>query len=279
MTLCHGLLARTVEAHASDLFLDPVAGGGLLAQMRVVGVLETATTIPPDLAAAVINRFKVLATVGTAVRNRPQEGAFTFQISGRRVDVRLSTVPTPAGEKVVLRVVDKERTLPALDALGYDLDTLARLTHALEQPSGLVLVTGPVASGKTTALYAALQHLQKRGSSIIAVEDPAECTLRGINQISVNARTGSTLISAFQTAISQQPRVLMVGELRDAEIAALAWQAAHEGCLVVSSVRTLDSAAAVTHLLNLGLEPHRIAECLKGILGLQARASPVCGLP
>ena len=273
VTLCHSLLARTVEAHASDLFLDP-AGGGLLAQMRVAGVLETATTVPPDIAVAVINRFKVLARVGTAVRNRPQEGAFTFQIKGRRVDVRLSTVPTPAGEKLVLRVVDKERTLPALDALGYDADTLARLTDALEQPSGLVLVTGPVASGKTTALYAALQHLQKSPPSsasrtIITVEDPVECTLRGVNQMSVNARTGSTLISAFQSAISQQPQVLMVGELRDAEIAALAWQAAHEGCLVLSSLRTLDSAAAVTHLLNLGLEPHRIAECLKGILGLR----------
>ncbi len=278
ITLCHDLLAGTVEAHASDLFLDPITGGGLLAQMRVAGVLETVTSVTADLAGAVINRFKVLARVGTAVRNRPQEGAFTFQINGRRVDVRLSTVPTPAGEKIVMRVVDKERQLLGLDALGYDADTLTRLTRALDQPSGLVLVTGPVASGKTTALYAAMQHLQSRRASIIAVEDPAECTLRGVNQISVNARTGATLISAFQAAMSQQPQVLMVGELRDAEIAALAWQAAHEGCLVLSSVRTLDSAAAVTHLLNLGLEPQRISECLKAILGLRLvrRVCPKC---
>ena len=278
ITLCHDLLAGAVEAHASDLFLDPVTGGGLLAQMRVAGVLETVTSVAADVAGAVINRFKVLARVGTAVRNRPQEGSFTFQINGRRVDVRLSTVPTPAGEKIVMRVVDKERQLLGLDALGYDADTLARLTRALDQPSGLVLVTGPVASGKTTALYAAMQHLQSRRASIITVEDPAECTLRGVNQISVNPRTGSTLISAFQAAMSQQPQVLMVGELRDAEIAAMAWQAAHEGCLVLSSVRTLDSAAAVTHLLNLGLEPHRISECLKAILGLRLvrRVCPVC---
>jgi type II secretory ATPase GspE/PulE/Tfp pilus assembly ATPase PilB-like protein/CheY-like chemotaxis protein len=278
VTLCHGLLARTVEAQASDLFLDPVAGGGLVAQMRVAGVLETAATIMPDVAASVINRFKVLARVGTAVRNRPQEGSFTFQIGGRRVDVRLSTVPTPAGEKLVIRVADKERQLLGLDALGYDADTLTRLTRALGQPSGLVLVTGPVASGKTTALYAALLHLQKQGRTIVTVEDPPECTLRGINQITVNARTGSTLISAFQSAMTQQPQVLMVGELRDAEIAAMAWQAAQEGCLVLSSVRTLDSAAAVTHLLNLGLEPHRISECLKAILGLRLvrRLCPVC---
>jgi type II secretory ATPase GspE/PulE/Tfp pilus assembly ATPase PilB-like protein/ActR/RegA family two-component response regulator len=278
VTLCHGLLARSVEAQASELLLDPVAGGGLVAQMRVAGVLETATTVPPDLAAALINRFKVLARVGTAVRNRPQEGAFTFQINGRRVDVRLSTVPTPAGEKLVVRAVDKDRQLPRLDALGYDTDTLTRLTRALDQPSGLVLVTGPVASGTTTALYAALQYLQKSRTNIVSVEDPAECTLRGINQISVNARTGATLISAFQSALTQQPQVLMVGELRDAEIAAMAWQAAQEGCLVLSSVRTLDSAAAVTHLLNLGLEPHRISECLKAILGLRLvrRLCPVC---
>jgi type II secretory ATPase GspE/PulE/Tfp pilus assembly ATPase PilB-like protein/ActR/RegA family two-component response regulator len=288
VTLCHSLLARAVEAHASDLSLDPVAGGGLVAHIKVAGVLETAATIPPDLAAAVINRFKVLARVGTAVRNRPQEGGFTFQISGRRVDVRLSTAPTPAGEKLVLRAVDKERELPGLDALGFDADTLTRLTRALDQKSGLVLVTGPVASGKTTALYAALQYLQKRppspgvgaagATNIITVEDPTERTLRGINQISVNPRTGSTLISAFQAAMSQQPQVLMVGELRDPELAALAWQAAHEGCLVLSSVRTLDSAAAVTHLLNLGLEPHRVAECLKAILGLRLvrRVCPSC---
>jgi type II secretory ATPase GspE/PulE/Tfp pilus assembly ATPase PilB-like protein/ActR/RegA family two-component response regulator len=278
VTLCHGLLARTVEAQASDLFLDPASDGSLVAQMRVAGVLETAATITPDLAGSVVNRFKVLARVGTAVRNRPQEGAFTFQIGGRRVDVRLATVPTPAGEKLVIRAADKDRHLLGLDALGYDADTLTRLTRALEQPSGLVLVTGPVASGKTTALYAALLHLQQRGRRIVTVEDPPECTLRGINQIAVNPRTGSTLISAFQSAMTQQPHVLMVGELRDAEIAAMAWQAAQEGCLVLSSVRTLDSAAAVTHLLNLGLEPRRISECLKAILGLRLvrRLCPVC---
>ena len=178
----------------------------------------------------------------------------------------------------MIRAADKERELPGLDALGYDADTLTRFTRALEQPSGLVLVTGPVASGKTTALYAALQHLQKRRTNIIAVEDPAECTLRGITQISVNARTGSTLMSALQSAVMQRPQVLMVGELRDAETAALAWRAAQEGCLVLSSVRTLDSAAAVTHLLNLGLEPQRMSECLRAILGLRLvrRLCPVC---
>jgi type IV pilus assembly protein PilB len=278
VTQCHDLLARAVEARASDLVLEPAMDGGLVAQMRVAGVLETVTTLAPDVAAAVINRFKVLARVGTAVRNRPQEGAFTFQIDGRRVDVRLSTVPTAAGERLVVRAVDKERQLLALDALGYDADTLTRFTRALDQPSGLVLVTGPVGSGKTTALYAALQHLQTRRTNIVSVEDPATCTLRGINQISVNARTGSTLISALRTAMTQRPHVLMVCELRDAEIAAMAWQAAQEGCLVLSSVRTLDSAAAVTHLLNLGLEPHRISESLSAILGLRVvrRLCPVC---
>lgn len=278
VTQCHELLARAVQARASNLLLEPVAGGGLVAQVRVAGVLETVTTIAPDIAAAVINRFKVLARVGTAVRNRPQEGAFTLQIDGRRLDVRLATVPTAAGERLVLRAVDKERELLALDALGFDADTLTRFTRALDQPSGLVLVTGPVGSGKTTALYAALQHLQTRRTNITSVEDQAPCTLRGVNQISVNARTGSTLVGAFRTAMTQRPQVLMVSELRDAEIAAMAWQAAQEGCLLLSSVRTLDSAAAVTHLLNLGLEPHRISECLRAILGLRVvrRLCPVC---
>jgi type II secretory ATPase GspE/PulE/Tfp pilus assembly ATPase PilB-like protein/ActR/RegA family two-component response regulator len=269
VTRCHDLLARAVDASASDLHLEPVSGGALVAQMRVAGVSETAMTIPADAASAVVNRFKVLARVGTAVRNRPQEGTFTFQVNGRRVDVRLSTLPTSGGEKLILRVADKQRALPALDALGYDADTLARFTRALDQPSGLVLVTGPVACGKTTALYAALQHLQGRRPNIVSVEDPVECAVRGVHQISVNARTGSTVIGALQTALAQRPGVLMIGELRDAEVAALAWQAANAGCLVLSSVRTLDAAAAVTHLLNLGLEPHRITECLRGILALR----------
>jgi type IV pilus assembly protein PilB len=277
-SLCNALLAQAIDAHASDLVLEPVAGGDLAGHMRVAGMLEVTGNVPAALAAAVVNRFKVLARVGTAVRNRPQEGAFSFQISGRRVDVRLSTVPTPLGEKLVLRAADRARALPTLDTLGYDADTVTRLTRALGQQSGLVLVTGPVASGKTTALYAALQYLQRSRSSIISVEDPVEYTLRGINQISVNPKTGATLMSAMQSAVSQQPQVLMVGELRDAEIAAMAWQAAHEGTLVLSSIRTLDSAGAVTHLLNLGLEPHAIAECLKGILSLRLvrRVCPAC---
>lgn len=278
ITLCHGLLARAVEAQASDLVLDPGPGGGLVAHMRVAGVLEMPGAVPADLAAAVVNRFKVMARVGTAVRNRAQEGTFTFQINGRRVDVRLSTVPSPAGEQLVLRVADSERGVPALDALGYDADTLTRLTRALDQRSGLVLVTGPVASGKTTALYAALQHLQKRRRRILSIEEPVEQTLQGVNQISVSARAGSTLTSAMQSAVSQQPDVLMVSELRDAEIAAMAWQAAHDGALVLSSMRTLDPAAAVTHLMNLGLDPTRITSCLKAILDLRLvrRLCPVC---
>jgi type IV pilus assembly protein PilB len=278
VAVCHDLLARAVDASASDLHLEPASGGALLAQMRVAGVFETAMTIPADAASAVVNRFKVLARVGTAVRNRSQEGSFTFQVNGTRVDVRLSTLPTAGGEKLIMRVADKQRTLPALDALGYDADTLARFTRALDQPSGLVLVTGPVGCGKTTALYAAVQYLHERRANIVSVEDPVECTVRGVNQISVNAKTGSTLIGALQTALAQRPGVLMVGELRDAEVAALAWQAANAGCLVLSSVRTLDAAAAVTHLLNLGLEPHRVTECLKGILALRLvrRVCPSC---
>jgi type II secretory ATPase GspE/PulE/Tfp pilus assembly ATPase PilB-like protein/CheY-like chemotaxis protein len=269
ITFCHDLLARAVAAEASELQLEPVGVGQLAVQMRVAGVLETVTTLGADRAGLIVNRFKVLARVGTAVRNRPQEGAFTFQITGRRVDVRLATMPTPGGERLVIRAVDKQRAMPTIDALGYDADTVARFKHALDQRSGLVLVSGPVGSGKTTALYAALQYLQTRRTNIISVEDSIEHSLKGVNQISVNPRTGSSLVSALQSALSQQPQVLMVGELRDAEIAAMAWQAARDGCLVLSSVRTLDSAAAVTHLLNLGLEPHRITECLTGILGLR----------
>ncbi|HLG56135.1 MAG TPA: ATPase, T2SS/T4P/T4SS family [Vicinamibacterales bacterium] len=268
INLCHSLLARAIEANASDLHFDP-AGNGLVVQMRVAGVLETAMTIPANVVGAVVSRLKTHARVGTAVRNRPQEGVFTFQLSGRRVDVRLSTVPTAAGEKLLLRITDKQRELLAIDALGYAPEMLERLTRALDQPRGLVLMTGPVGCGKTTSLYAALQYLQSRRANVVSVEEQIEQTVPGINQIAVNIRAGGTIVSALRSAVALEPDVLMVGELRDAEVAAIAWEAANAGCLVLSSVETLDAAAAVTHLLNLGLEPQRITDCLKGIVDLR----------
>jgi type IV pilus assembly protein PilB len=262
VNLCHTMLARAIDAGASDLQLDPVPEG-LLVQIRVAGSLEKAMSIPSDLVSAVVNRFKVLARVATAVRNRPQEGTFSTQIGARRIEVRLTTLPTTTGEKLVVRVIDKEGDLPTLETLGLDADTLARLKRALDQPSGLVLVGGPAGCGKTTTIYAALQYLRTRRTNVVSVEDPIERTIPGINQLSVNTRTGATVASTLRTIIKQYPEVVMVGDVHEREIAEIVGAAVDAGCLVLGTMRTQESASAVAQLMHLGLQPYRVAEMLR----------------
>src|SRR6185503_18593606 len=194
------------------------------------------------------------------------------------VDVRLSTVPTIHGEKIVMRVIQGGSNLITIDALGYDQRTHDALLAALSKPDGLVLVTGPTGSGKTTVLYAALHYLRTGRTNIVSVEDPVERTLPGVNQIPVNARAGANYASVLRSVLRQDPDVLMVGEVRDAEVASIIGQAAYTGHLVLSSLHTIDAPTAVTRLLNLGLEPFRIAESLSGILAqrLIRRLCPSC---
>jgi len=277
VSLCHTMLARAVDAGASDLQLDPVAEG-LLVQIRVAGSLEKAMTIPSELVSAVVNRFKVLARVATAVRNRPQEGTFSAQVGARRIEVRLTTLPTTSGEKLVVRVIDKQGELPTLETLGLDPDTLARLQRALDQPSGLVLVAGPAGCGKTTTIYAALQYLRTRRTNVVSVEDPIERTIPGINQLSVNTRTGATVGSTLRTIIKQYPEVVMVGDVHDREIAEIVGAAVDAGCLVLGTMRTQETASAVAQLTHLGLQPYRIAETLRVVAAqrLVRRACSAC---
>jgi type II secretory ATPase GspE/PulE/Tfp pilus assembly ATPase PilB-like protein len=275
--LCNALLARAIETGASDLHLDPSADGSVV-RLRVGGVLDTLLSLPPDATVFVRNRFKVIANADISVRNRPQDGAFALRVNGRRIDVRLSSVPTTSGEKIVLRIIDSRSDLQSLDALGYDAETLARLRRALNRPDGLLLVTGPTGSGKTTSLYAALAHLRTGRVNIVSVEDPVERMLPGINQIAVNARAGNTFASVLRAVLRQDPDVVMVGEVRDAEVASMLGQAAFTGHLVLSSLHTTDAASAVMRLLNLGLEPFKVAECLSGIVAqrLVRRLCPDC---
>ena len=201
-----------------------------------------------------------------------------MRVSGRPVDVRFSTLPTVIGEKLVLRVIDGQATPQVLDALGYDADSLARLRKALSQPDGLVLVTGPTGSGKTTVLYSALSHLQNGRTNIVSVEDPVERRVGGVNQIQVNSRAGNTFTSVLRSILRQDPNVIMVGEVRDNEVAQIVGQAAYTGHLVLSSLHTADAASAVTRLLNLGLEPSKIAESLRAIVAqrLLRTLCPAC---
>jgi len=223
-------------------------------------------TLPPQAYRHVINRFKVLARADIAVRHRPQDGAWRALVNGRSIDVRLSTLPTVHGEKLVMRVIDSHAQLKTLDTLGYDPENLARLQRALVRPDGLILVTGPTGSGKTTVLYAALNHLRNGHTNIVSVEDPVERNVEGVNQIPVNARGGNTFPAVLRAVMRQDPNVIMVGEIRDAEVAQIVGQAAYTGHLVLSSVHTADSASAITRLLNLGLEPFKVAESLAAIV-------------
>ena len=263
--LCNQIIGRAVEAGASDVHLEPSAQG-LTVRYRLCGILEKMFTVPVEAASAVCNRFKVMAHADISVRHRPQDGAFRIKVSGRPIEVRFSTLPTVIGEKLVLRVIDGQATPQDLDGLGYDADNLARLKKALSQPDGLVLVTGPTGSGKTTVLYSALTHLQNGRTNIVSVEDPVERRVAGINQIQVNTRAGNTFTSVLRSMLRQDPNVIMVGEIRDNEVAQIVGQAAYTGHLVLSSLHTADAASAVTRLLNLGLEPSKIAESLRAIV-------------
>ena len=263
--LCHQLLGRAVEVGASDLHVDCTSEGASV-RFRICGVLEHVMTLPASASRPVLNRFKILAKADISLRFRPQDGAFRVTVNSRPIDVRLSTLPTIDGEKIVMRVIDSHSPLQALDRLGYDEPTMARLRKSLTRPDGLVLVTGPTGSGKTTALYAALGHLRTGRTNIVSVEDPVERTVAGVTQIPVNGRSGNTFPVILRSILRQDPNVIMVGEIRDSEVAQIVGQAAYTGHLVLSSLHTTDAASAVTRLMNLGLEPFKIAESLTAVL-------------
>jgi type IV pilus assembly protein PilB len=263
--LCHHILGRAVEVGASDVHVECGAAGTTV-RYRICGVLEPALSLPAAVSQTISNRFKIMARADISVRHRPQDGAFRLKVNRRPIDVRLSTLPTIDGEKIVMRVIDSVSPLKTLDRLGYDAETTTRLIKSLSKPDGLVLVTGPTGSGKTTALYAALGHLSTGRTNIVSVEDPVERTLPGVTQIPVNPRAGSTFATVLRSMLRQDPNVIMVGEIRDEEVAQIVGQAAYTGHLVLSSMHTVDAATAVTRLSNLGLEPFKIAESLSAIV-------------
>lgn len=275
--LCNHILADAVKAKASDVHIEPSASGATV-RYRRFGILEPVLTLPMEAVRAVTNRFKIMARADITQTQRPQDGAFHLRINGAPVDVRLSTLPTIHGEKVVMRVIDSANEFVALDKLGYDAITVERFAHALDRPDGLVLVTGPTGSGKTTTLYAALNHLRTGRTNIVTVEDPVERLIEGVNQIQVNNLGGTTFASILRSVLRQDPNIIMVGEIRDSEVAQIVGQAAYTGHLVLSSLHTTDTASAIVRLLNLGLEPFKIAESLSAIVAqrLVRRLCPHC---
>jgi type II secretory ATPase GspE/PulE/Tfp pilus assembly ATPase PilB-like protein len=275
--LCNHILAGAVQAHASDIHIEPFAGAAAV-RYRISGILEQVLTLPREARPHVTNRLKVLAKVNIAVKHRPQDGAFRILVGGRPIDVRLSTLPTVHGEKVVMRVVDGSSHVQTIEALGYDEETGSRLRRALKRPDGLVLFTGPTACGKSTALYASLRQLMNGRTNIVTVEDPVERYVEGVNQIPVDKTAGTSFAQVLRSVLRQDPNVIMVGEIRDAEVAQIAGQAAYTGHLVLSSLHTIDAPSAIGRLLNLGLEPFRVSEVLNAVFAqrLVRRLCPHC---
>lgn len=263
--LVQDLIVRATEANASDIHLEPRVDS-LRVRLRIDGQLHDESPLPPNLAAAVVSRIKIMAELNIAERRLPQDGRIKINVRGREVDLRISTMPTLGGESVVLRILDRGSVTLDFAALGFGTATVARLTRLLDEPNGLVLVTGPTGSGKTTTLYAALSGLNEPFRKTFTVEDPIEYQLTGVNQIQVAPRIGLSFAHALRSILRQDPDIVMVGEIRDLETAEMAVQAALTGHLVLSTVHTNSAASTVIRLRDMGVEDYLLASTLKGVL-------------
>jgi general secretion pathway protein E len=259
------LIQRAVESRASDIHIEPFENR-LRVRYRVDGVLQDVEAPPAHSTAAVISRFKIMAKLNIAERRLPQDGRIQLRIQGRELDLRVSTVPTLYGESVVLRLLDKGSVVLDFDALGFQGSTLERFLRVLELPHGIIVVTGPTGSGKSTTLYTALHKLNTPDRKIVTVEDPVEYQLEGINQIQVKPQIGLTFASALRSIVRQDPDVIMIGEMRDRETAGIAVQSALTGHLVLSTLHTNDAAGGVTRLLDMGVEDYLLTSTVNGIL-------------
>ncbi len=263
--LVHQLISRAVEIQASDIHIEP-AEDCLRVRFRIDGVLHTVETLSLGMRAAVTSRVKIMARLDIAERRLPQDGRIKSVVRGRDVDLRVSTMPTLHGESVVLRVLDRSSVKLDFSTLGFEAPIIAAFEAKLKEPNGIVLVTGPTGSGKTTTLYTALGALNQSESKICTVEDPIEYQLDGINQIQVQPKIGLTFASALRSILRQDPDTVMIGEIRDLETAEIAVQASLTGHLVLSTVHTNSAAATISRLLDMGVEDYLLGSSLAAIL-------------
>ncbi len=259
------ILQRAVEARASDIHVEPFENR-LKVRYRIDGVLQEVESPPARSTAAVISRIKIMAKLNIAERRLPQDGRIMLRVQGKELDLRVSTVPTSYGESVVMRILDRESIVFDFHQLGFTDRILDPFKRVLEMPHGIMLVTGPTGSGKTTTLYTALGQLNTEERKIITVEDPVEYQLTGINQIQVKSSIGLDFTSALRAIVRQDPDVIMIGEMRDLETAKIAIQSALTGHLVLSTIHTNDASGGITRMLDMGVEDYLLTSTVNGIL-------------
>lgn len=259
------LIIQAVQTKASDIHIEPEEKL-LNVRYRIDGMLHRQSTLPRDLAAAVTSRFKIMAGLDIAEKRLPQDGRIMMKVGSKDIDFRVSTCPTIHGENIVLRILDKTGLVLGLESLGFPQNTLGLFKELISSPYGIILVTGPTGSGKTTTLYSSLQLLNKEDVNIMTVEDPVEYQFPGMRQVHVNVLAGLTFASALRSFLRQDPDIVMVGEIRDLETAEIAVQAALTGHMVFSTLHTNDSPSAFTRLMNMGVEPFLISSSLLGVL-------------
>jgi general secretion pathway protein E len=259
------IISHALQARASDIHIEPFENR-LIVRYRVDGVMHEVESPPRRFSAAVISRIKIMASLDIAERRLPQDGRIKLRLQGKEIDLRVSTVPTMHGESVVMRILDKSGTTLDFATLGFDALALERFLQVLNQPHGIVLVTGPTGSGKTTTLYTALDKLNKPDIKILTVEDPVEYQMEGINQIQVKPQIGLTFANALRSIVRQDPDVIMIGEIRDLETAQIAVQSALTGHMVLSTLHTNDAASTINRLLDMGMDDYLLTSTVNGIL-------------
>ena len=275
--LVNVLIYAAVQEGASDIHIEP-GDHSLRVRYRIDGRLFEKIQPPYKMHQAVASRIKIMANLDISERRLPQDGDFNVMMDGRPIDLRVSTMPGKFGEIVVMRIIDSQNNNLSLDQLGFNETMLTQWRGLVEQPNGVVLVTGPTGSGKSTTLYSVLSQLDTNEINVATIEDPIEAQINGINQSQINNKAGFTFSTALRSMLRQDPDVLMVGEIRDNETAAIVSQVALTGHLVFSTLHTNDSVSAITRLVNLGVEPYLIAATIRGVLAqrLVRKICPHC---
>ncbi len=277
--LVNTLISQALKERASDIHIEPFERE-VLVRFRVDGILHTIVTPPKGVQAAMTSRVKVMAGMDIAEKRHPQDGRFRVRVAGREVDVRVSILPTAYGERVVMRLLDRGRRLLTLRELGMDDAQLGIVHEAVSSPHGIVLVTGPTGSGKTTTLYAALMHVDRKNRNVLTIEDPIEYQLEGVGQMQVQPKIGVDFAAGLRSMLRQDPDIVMIGEMRDLETAEIAIQASLTGHLVFSTLHTNDALTSVPRLQDMGVEPYLVASSLLLVQAqrLVRRLCPHCRL-